>query len=382
MFAPLGLVSAALDVDSSPPSGVSGDWFSCAHCSYGGVTDGVWWLGSSLSGVERPSTSGLKRTLRHVLSLVHAGRPLLTPPSQGIGDETDPQIVMWEDQHQVSSLGLLPTKQLGVMCICPSVFGKSKWVARQLEFKELLQALDIAADLLPLIPPCQAGEFHTLPFARSAPSKIEQPFASNLLCRLATVSNSDSSGVGVSTISTGMSPCRVCEGVEEVEESELAIDELPPVAALPSVKLLDGRQQAVKADDVDVPYHLWDEPFWEGMLSRGRDSEFVTQAQLWASRLRGLSVVEVLRGWLLRVWRRRVYICLQQYLQLSCNHPSSERQADLDAGRDCLQRVAAADFWDWKGGSRLFFWRWPADQRAWARDGFPVYVSGQLPSYR
>jgi hypothetical protein len=204
----------------------------------------------------------------------------LTPPSQGIGDETDPQIVMWEDQHQVSSLGLLPTKQLGVTCICPSVFGKSKWVARQLEFKELLQALDIAADLLPLIPPCQAGEFHTLPFARSAPSKIEQPFASNLLCRLATVSNSDSSGVGVSTISTGMSPCRVCEGVEEVEESELAIDELPPAAALPSVKLLDGRQQAVKADDADVPYHLWDEPFWEGMLSRGRDSEFVTQAQL------------------------------------------------------------------------------------------------------
>jgi hypothetical protein len=41
-----------------------------------------------------------------------------------------------------------------------------------------------------------------------------------------------------------------------------------------------------------------------------------------------------------------------------------------------------ADWWDWKVGSRLFFWRWPKEHRREARDGYVPYVQGPLPSYK
>jgi hypothetical protein len=59
-----------------------------------------------------------------------------------------------------------------------------------------------------------------------------------------------------------------------------------------------------------------------------------------------------------------------------------EYARDREAGLDCLERVAGADFWDWRVGSRLFFWRWPGEQRLRARDGLPVHVTGTLPKYR
>ena len=41
-----------------------------------------------------------------------------------------------------------------------------------------------------------------------------------------------------------------------------------------------------------------------------------------------------------------------------------------------------ASFWDWDGGSRLLFWRWPIESRIWARDGLPIYFRGPPPAYR
>lgn len=43
---------------------------------------------------------------------------------------------------------------------------------------------------------------------------------------------------------------------------------------------------------------------------------------------------------------------------------------------------ALADWWEWRGGSRLFFWRWPISQRLVARDGYPAYIKGSLPQNR
>jgi len=44
----------------------------------------------------------------------------------------------------------------------------------------------------------------------------------------------------------------------------------------------------------------------------------------------------------------------------------------------CLDQ---ADYWEWRGGSSLFFWRWSTFLRE-ARDGFPIPVRGRLPSYK
>jgi hypothetical protein len=55
---------------------------------------------------------------------------------------------------------------------------------------------------------------------------------------------------------------------------------------------------------------------------------------------------------------------------------------DVVAGADAIARFADSDWWSWKQGSALFFWRWPkGEQRSFARDGMPPWIKTRLPRY-
>lgn len=54
---------------------------------------------------------------------------------------------------------------------------------------------------------------------------------------------------------------------------------------------------------------------------------------------------------------------------------------DLRVGRDAIRRACSASWWEWDGGSTLFFWRWPKEYRKDVRDGLEVCVEGQLPEF-
>jgi hypothetical protein len=99
--------------------------------------------------------------------------------------------------------------------------------------------------------------------------------------------------------------------------------------------------------------------------------------------LHGLPILDVLRDFILRVWRRSVFKgfrrCMRSTHGVSWVTIPSK---DIIAGRVCIEKVVSASFWDWSNGTRLFFWRWPIESREWARDGHPIYVSGTLPNYR
>jgi hypothetical protein len=59
-----------------------------------------------------------------------------------------------------------------------------------------------------------------------------------------------------------------------------------------------------------------------------------------------------------------------------------ELQKDAAVGADVLQNYAEADWWNWQGGSTLFFWRWPeGEQRHAARDGMKPWIKGRLPRF-
>ena len=56
---------------------------------------------------------------------------------------------------------------------------------------------------------------------------------------------------------------------------------------------------------------------------------------------------------------------------------------DVKCGFRILRQVSASSWWEWTGGSSLFFWRWNGrDQIRMARDGIPIYVSAPLPKQR
>ena len=61
----------------------------------------------------------------------------------------------------------------------------------------------------------------------------------------------------------------------------------------------------------------------------------------------------------------------------------------MEAASDCMQRGADATWWEWKGGSRPFFWRWSQDRLGGTgferemRDGMEVlHDPTALPSYK
>ncbi len=92
-----------------------------------------------------------------------------------------------------------------------------------------------------------------------------------------------------------------------------------------------------------------------------------------------------LRHFCLRLWRRSVTKSFLRYLNAEYGPAwTTHRTAapGVEAGRECIWRTTAADWWEWKLGSRIFFWRWPPAHRSAARDGYPPMVSGELPRYK
>lgn len=66
----------------------------------------------------------------------------------------------------------------------------------------------------------------------------------------------------------------------------------------------------------------------------------------------------------------------------------STKGEDVTAGLDCLRRVSEATWWEWKGGSRIFFWQWTKERLGVehyleeARDGAKIdFDLKPLPKY-
>jgi hypothetical protein len=60
-----------------------------------------------------------------------------------------------------------------------------------------------------------------------------------------------------------------------------------------------------------------------------------------------------------------------------------ELAKDIIAGVDAISRFSGGDWWTWKKGSALFFWRWPVgEQRTSAHDGMPIWIRSRLPQYQ
>ena len=51
-------------------------------------------------------------------------------------------------------------------------------------------------------------------------------------------------------------------------------------------------------------------------------------------------------------------------------------EVDREAARECLSRLQATTFWEWKSGSRPMFWNFPEDQQVTTRDGILLWMKG------
>ena len=186
-------------------------------------------------------------------------------------------------------------------------------------------------------------------------------------------------------------------------------------------QVMDRNSTAVKSDAAAVPTYLWRENLLRGLQERASSSPFALGL---ISDLEFEQHATVLRDkFLLPCWRKNV---LRSFLTYCRDRHSEQLQssisllrwneaqrcytwapfgrqvyqdrwrqrrarygADMAGGFDCLQRVADATWWDWKGGSRPFFWRWSKERLGndtyvtELRDGMPVlYDEKALPNFR
>jgi hypothetical protein len=321
------------------------------HAATGGVTDTSWVFSSN-----RPFTSfdalgfqAAAHCLRHVGS--KAAR--VAAPKVVSATEASMQRLQWNRPVTIAHV----RGPAG----CESVFSPTGWVVRKLTLEELMAVFDVPSMARPEVIDSDGEGVLRLPFLTLPPLKLLQ-------AALQCWSAADTGTVQVS------SPV-------EVPPPQLAQlpDNMYGAPTGPEGNRVEF-QMSTKSDDAEAFVEQWNErvyqPFAWVTLTRQR----------FADKYPDKCPLDVLRGFCLRRWCKNVRRCFIGYLrreyrpdwslQLARNHP------DLQAGRSGITHACGADWWEWRQGSTLFFWRWPPARRREARDGHPIWVKGTLPNYR
>jgi hypothetical protein len=327
-------------------------WRLMVHRLCDGVTSGSWWCGTSFYHEVKDYPRDTGRRLKHILSAMPLGWTIST----GIDVDFSSPRPFWTKEGFHFG-GLLPLKSWAANFIAPSVH--KKWATRALTPEELCYCWDIGLD--------QLRDLSVSVVTAAVPAKILLVFGQGL----------NQSEFNRRELEQ---PSLPGHETEEMRSDSSALthgftleDSLMPFPEM------EGRQRAAKNDDAEIPVEYWDGPFWTALARMGRQSSFINLARSTVIGKDRRPILDVLRGWLLSLWRVLVWKSFRHFLKTS---PPAERSSDISAGWDCLSRVGDATFWDWSSGSRLFFWRWPQPLRVWAWDGLPVYAHPDLPVYK
>lgn len=321
--------------------------------------------------------------------------------------------------------GLAPASGLtSVKVLVPCVFSASRWGVRRFTVTECASLFDVpilvqeAAKWMG-----QVGEALLKNFADGHPGKVLHLGTDHLMsicCR----------GGWNSTVSDNSASVDTKE--QKAHRELLARIKRAGLIAAQQRRdelSLGVKEDGQKADEAAVPTVLWDEMWMLSRIDQGLEpmgswwgNPFGTSKQSSLPRWRwGLEVFR--NSWLLFRWRRSVTRSLCKFLRVnrlgskkivnwlegeekedeegenlvsgryvwsdegrqaykkgwSVMRLTKEREKRVEAGKEALRRALDATWWDWSGGSSLFFWNWPESHRAWARDGQPHFVISALP---
>ena len=419
------------------PSGWHHSSLTLRHSHVGGATTGVHTLHllapTAASTEPRPHVFDFDKLPWSAIdrSLAPRERARALPAAPSIPSNILPRVYASSDWC-VSSWGLFPAGDWRRSVVVPSLFSPSGWGTRRLNPQELASLHDVPILLQDHIASSGSPDL-LLMFLQSPPGKILSLGADLLLSRgvrggfshwetnSSTVQLPSAGGKrAVHTGEGGPVSKRQCVGAGLTDDVVL-------------------KQDGQKHDDAPVPLRIWDgmfletippgmptlfptnlHPNWRAALNRWRGaligkwqkymlrSFFVdvrsrAPAPIRASLPRPETLVQLswtADGRPTYTWSPGGRQSFQRAIRQLLNHPSTSD--DWSPARECLLKVGRCTWWDWRRGSRLFFWHWKrlpytivwdedpswlppwarGQDRLWARDGQPHFQIADFPHYR
>lgn len=398
-----------------------------ANADFGGCTSAVHACGFGediCSSADLPcALPNVQRTLSHYLSVAAEGNyPTRPPPPILSEDQISRQKVLFLS-NTVRREGLFPCHDPTVRVLCPSVFARlpNNFVVRQLMVKEMLRVYSIPAQydesLLSVYPTVNDN----LPFLPT----ISPDILTSLIQQLwgQPVDGGGKGSEGRDTVSIEDTPQLATESIEvnavgtdltshpnigaisdhnEVWEENGLMDDVQlgttnrvdtpnnievtkemvdnvQMEAQPLLVEAKAQQRAAKADDAEVPVHLWNDVIKEGATVRSdRCDACVDHA------------VDVLRDWgLKRFWKRLYDDCIQRlrtnYGREWFNLPRrkdgnlTNLGIEIKALSDIMWYATECNWFEYKSGSALHYFRFPLFYQGIARDGVQVFFEKDGP---
>ncbi len=144
----------------------------------------------------------------------------------------------------------------------------------------------------------------------------------------------------------------------------------------------DGEQKknlgATKADDAEIPFHLWNDRILSphSYLTLEQENTALTNIRTFA-----------LRWWRRRItkefltWFQSEYLIFFQRLEVREILQYKRAWKDWQAGQDCIRCCANSSWWEWDLGSHPLHWRWHQDYQLLIRDGVLPWFLSKPPKY-
>ena len=255
--------------------------------------------------------------------------------------------------------------------VLPSVFSPTGLVCRRLGVRELSLALDFPSILSKHAPEDDLERWV---------EQVGPPFKSrvqvvHLIRRFLTQPRDSTGDRNRPNLKKTSSSNKEKPGMKEWDEPS-TLDDMDPsliVELSDEIKDEDRNLKATKADDAEIPYHLWNDRI---LAKFGVQSFTDTQ--------RKIKALASIRKGALIYWKRKVANDFWTWWRLHKKQlDGQEQKASLDAGLSAMQHVSLSSWWDWDAGSSPFFWRMP--DRVWhveMRDGVKPMWIGRPPRYR
>ena len=339
-------------------------WRLIKHSDVGSATSGKFWIGytQDLRSESIPPPTSCPLAMMDLLEFAPKGISVdesKPPPSTSRLAATHPAL------SPVSAWycnGLFPHHMMNKqpLVVTPSPFVPSKWCSRILTAREYTRLFDIPVAIESRVAKCIPSSLPTdHPIRNSVPGKL----LTHALW-LAGFCSVHGEGIGLQ---------RPIFTVDNTTGYIVSQEQFNKASGNVDVK-------AAKMDDAAVPVVIWN----NRLLETYPDQKVVRKQ----SRQKLDDALDILRTFMLKIWKRKVrssfihylnktwpnYQDVRNQLKILNNNTEviDEMYKDLEAGRDCIMYSTKCNWWEWLGGSRLFFWRWPLEFRIYARDGIPI----------